>query len=293
MNSNDHNEFVYVETKSKITDSWLPKQARKITIAILNKIPDEGKSINQKNIFGTSFLINFHRKIYLITAKHVLKKLKDAPPFLVFSYIDKITNQPSVFTLKGKDLTNHSLEWIYPEKEHEDYAFLHLCQKELDLLTAQAVQVDFSSYKIEKDKGNWLKIKDRVGENTAALGYPNQGTSIYKDGTRSFFAQSMISELTGLNLRTGKIVLRVKTTDPNEKTVSMEIKPGGLSGGPIFIRNLENKNGLFSLIGMVTEVLPSEDDSGFPFLNYIGGITITKILALINEKQTACACDMN
>ncbi|OLS16971.1 MAG: hypothetical protein HeimC2_45490 [Candidatus Heimdallarchaeota archaeon LC_2] len=298
---NSSNHHYYKETDGGLTDSWLPNNSRKITIAILNKLPDDPILINQNSIFGTSFLINYKKRIYLITAKHILENLSEKPFYLTFSYIDPISDVPTIFTLKGKDLDGHSLEWHFPKSEYDDFAFLHLCQQELELLTRQEAKVDFGAYVVEKDFGNPLKIKNMVGELTAALGYPEKGTSIYADGRRSFFSQSMISKLEMYDLRNGKIVLRVSTNNPEQPYVALKTKPHGLSGGPIFIRYLDVPERPFSLIGIVTDVTPAaqdeENDNGDvadrPYLNCIKGITFNKILAFIDQVEIDCECMYN
>jgi hypothetical protein len=195
------------------TNEWLPWYWRKSTFPILSQ---PAKTLN--DIAGTAFLLHYKKIPYIVTASHVIEMEN---PVIAFSRKDR-----QLVCVSSAYLQQTGLKWIKHPVGFDLAAIpFHLplsLVKELDVLS------------ITEDK--WTpQSKIKVGDEVAHLGYPQKGTSIYRDGSPCIYPQAM----------PGKII-RLNQSDIIMKTASAH----GASGGPVFLRR---ENDSPCLVSIVTE----------------------------------------
>jgi len=188
---------------------WFPAHWMKSTLPILE---DPGLTTN--DLLGSAFLLQYGNVNYLITAKHVLEKLRD--PMFGFHRIDKTLERVSCHRFE----TLLGLKWVY-HPSGLDIAAIPFPIKPFMDVVAIGEKYWINAYKVP------------TGEIVAHLGYPLGLSSQYIDDTPSFFARVMVGNILSADIH------HIITKSPGAP---------GASGGPLFMK--ENSNsGL--LIGIV------------------------------------------
>jgi len=188
---------------------WFPAQWMKSTLPILE---DPGLTTN--DLQGSAFLLQYGNVNYLVTAKHVIEKLRD--PMFGFHRINRKLERVSCHKFESI----LGLKWIYHPSG-------------LDIAAIPFPIKPFMDVAVIEEK-YWINAyKVPTGEIVTHLGYPLGLSSQYIDDSPSFFARAMIGNV--LTANTQNII----TTSPGAP---------GASGGPLFMKE-NSTSGL--LIGIV------------------------------------------
>lgn len=196
------------------TDRWLGRITRKCTLPIL-----ERRQGTEHSFQGSSFVLRHNHVNYIVTAKHVIEKLRN--PCILFPTIDRKWQSVSTIDM-SREL---GLKWIY----HPDG---------LDLAAIPfRILKNFDFIYIDEEMWN-IKYSYKIGDHVAHLGYPNGDHANYTDGTQAFFAIAMPGEIINIDES------RITTRSDGE---------GGASGGPLFLSRGESISPV--LIGVILEAV--------------------------------------
>ena len=220
------------------------------SIVAISLFDDE---IRDFQIIGSGFLVDFNRKVFLITNKHVIDNLNDF--YLIFSGSEIIDNK--YVRLSNKNYFFHNT--TYHRNDDVDVAMIEISS---ELLQNQ----DISKIKISTQSMSVSEMKDkelREGTKIFILGHPMNISKLnnYYPVARS----GIISQISNLFEKEYSI-----------KTILLDAftYPGN-SGGPVFIEY----NNLDYLIGIVSSYISPEGKN----VGITNIFAFDHILELLNE----------
>jgi len=178
--------------------SWFPKEFDKSAFPIMKQPATEIEHID-----GTAFVMYYKTIPYVVTAAHVLKMDNPAIHFLLKSAMGR-SFSTSYFNELG-------IDWI--KNEELDLAAIpfHVHSGALKPLHIFPIQEEWWNLEIDLRPGNSVKH----------LGYPEQQTTNFPDGSPSMVAMGMAGDI----LAASSQLIRLRT--PAQL---------GASGGPVFVR---------------------------------------------------------
>lgn len=189
--------FDKMYNKKEISNHWFPNDWLKCTLPIL-----EYPGLTFDNVQGSSFVIKFNDVDYIVTAKHVVKDLRD--PIIRF-YSDNRT----LYNASSHKLNNIAgLKWGY----HPD---------NLDL-AVMPFAVPRNSKIMPISECYW-NVNPDLKENSEILhlGFPHKEHADFTDGTSGFFPVMMPGIIIGKN---------------GNNIITKNAALHGASGGPLFLK---------------------------------------------------------
>ncbi|HSV49197.1 MAG TPA: hypothetical protein VLH35_02690 [Candidatus Acidoferrales bacterium] len=198
--------------KGTETDKWLPKELRKGTFPILRQ-----PASTSNDITGSAFLLQYKKKPFIITAKHVIDVEN---PVIAFR-----KKNGQVIGVNSSSFQQVGIQWV----KHPFGLDIAAIPFVLPLKLVGELDLGY----ITEDK--WTPLTNiPLGGWVAHLGYPEKGTSRYSDGSPCILPQAMPGKIIKLN----SIDFVMETAGAN-----------GASGGPVFLRSEKGP----SLVGIAIE----------------------------------------
>lgn len=227
-------------------DNWLPPPWYQGTFPII-----EGNGGSQQ-IVGASFMMLFQKIPYIVTAKHVIETGNSLVRFTITGR-KTLDFETSYFNKLG-------LDWI----SHPQGLDLAAIPFHLPLSIVPRI------FKFPIVEERWDQtVNAKPGNEIRHLGYPEQATTLYPDGTPSNHPQGMEGKI--VSITANEIIVR----SPAQR---------GASGGPLFVRATNGAH----LIGVATRtdvnVKPTNPLEG-EYLGVTTAIPIKFVKDIFNSKK--------
>jgi hypothetical protein len=225
-------------------DNWLPPPWYQGTFPIVES--DE----KLENIVGAAFMIIYQKVPYIVTAKHVIEFEN---PIVRFT-----TTSRKTLDLETKYFNKLGLDWISHPKG-------------LDLVAIPfhvPVNIVPRIFKFPIPEDRWNNSSfPKPGNEIRHLGYPEQTTTPYPDGSPSNHPQGMEGKISSIE---------------SEKITIRSPAQHGASGGPLFVRGTNGPH----LIGVVTETKVNVKPTN-PFDGEYLGITTSIPIGFVKDILTS------